>query len=135
MMIIPGPRTFEDEAGHTGPSSFIASRKVSNVPLWRLMCSIGELCIGEDARSQHQTCGLLACTHLRYTRYVNVLAAQLALVNSDAGVVRRIESDLATYQEDMARDFGLQKAQVENVSVQLWLRVPASALNVCLLHP
>jgi hypothetical protein len=37
-------------------------------------------------------------------------------VESDAGVVSRIDSDLARYQEDMLRDFSLQKAQVENVN-------------------
>jgi|EP01043_Picozoa_sp_COSAG02_P046730 hypothetical protein len=49
-------------------------------------------------------------------RYLKVLKARRALVDSDAGVVSRIDSDLARYQEDMLRDFGLQKAQVENVN-------------------
>eukprot|EP01043_Picozoa_sp_COSAG02_P041644 COSAG02_NODE_3469_length_6691_cov_9.305218_3_plen_107_part_00 len=49
-------------------------------------------------------------------RYLKVLEARRALVESDAGVVSRIDSDLARYQEDMLRDFGLQKAQVENVN-------------------
>jgi hypothetical protein len=37
-------------------------------------------------------------------------------------VVRRIESDLSAYQQDMGRDFGLQKAQVENVLLQMAVR-------------
>lgn len=70
-------------------------------------------------------------------RYLNVLAAQLVLVNSDAGVVRRIESDLVAYQDDMARDFDLQKAQVENVINQfcqfcLRVAVVVPMLTVCL---
>ena len=52
-------------------------------------------------------------------KYLNVLAARLALVNGDAGVVARIESDLVTYKQDMTRDFGLQKAQVENILLQM----------------
>lgn len=52
-------------------------------------------------------------------KYLKVLTARLALVNADAAVVARIESDLVTYKQDMARDFGLQKAQVENILLQM----------------
>eukprot|EP01050_Picozoa_sp_SAG11_P037964 SAG11_NODE_15247_length_584_cov_0.744330_1_plen_55_part_10 len=40
-------------------------------------------------------------------KYEQVLSARLALTEADAAVVRRIESELEVYREDMKRDFTL----------------------------
>jgi small GTP-binding protein len=56
---------------------------------------------------------------LLVSKYEKTLKSRLALVEADAAVIRRIESDLESYALDMTRDFKLQKAQVENVLLQV----------------
>lgn len=56
---------------------------------------------------------------LLVSKYEKTLESRLALVEADAAVIRRIESDLESYSLDMRRDFTLQKAQVENVLLQM----------------
>ena len=58
-------------------------------------------------------------------KYDKVLAARLAVVESDKKIVGQIERDLETYSRDMEADFKLQKSRVQTVLMEMAVRADA----------